>query len=141
MLAAAADSFKDKTFTAFTKDQGKNYAQHRANYHSSVYDHIIDHHKSTGVGFGSLLDVGCAPGLATFSLAAHFTRTQAIDPSPAMISTAESLNPSPETITFHASAAEDMSAIPSSSIDLITAANAAHWFNLPLFWSEAARVL
>ncbi|KAK4506024.1 hypothetical protein PRZ48_003989 [Zasmidium cellare] len=139
--AAAANSFKDKTFTTSTDDQGKNYAQHRPNYHPSVYEHIVDHHKATGGKFDSLLDVGCGPGLATFSLAPHFTHARGIDPSPAMISTAQSLNTFPETITFHTSPAEDMSAIPTSSVDLITAANAAHWFDLPRFWSEAARVL
>ena len=46
-----------------------------------------------------------------------------------------------EPVKFEVSSAEDMNLIPDSSIDLLTAASAVHWFSMPEFWCEAARVL
>ncbi|KAI5919686.1 hypothetical protein F4810DRAFT_685935 [Camillea tinctor] len=46
-----------------------------------------------------------------------------------------------EPIRFEVSSAEDLSGISDNSIDLITAATAAHWFNMPTFWARAAQVL
>lgn len=46
-----------------------------------------------------------------------------------------------EAVNFEVSTAEDMNLIADSSVDLLTAANAIHWFSLPEFWRKAARVL
>ncbi|KAK3058797.1 hypothetical protein LTR09_000362 [Extremus antarcticus] len=44
-------------------------------------------------------------------------------------------------IEFMQGDAEDCSSIPDQSVDLITAATAAHWFDMERFWPTTARVL
>lgn len=141
----------EKTFTSYNQDQGKAYAQIRRDYHPKVYRAIIDHHTSTGGQLDTLVDVGCGPGMAALALAPHFAHAIGLDPSEGMLATARSLSGTTATSTsapvrFELSSAESLGQnltppIPDSSVDLITAANAAHWFDISLFWRAAARVL
>ncbi|KAF2656274.1 S-adenosyl-L-methionine-dependent methyltransferase [Lophiostoma macrostomum CBS 122681] len=137
----------EKTFRAYNEDQAEMYAQSRLNYSPEVYKTILDHHKATGGQMNTLIDIGCGPGLATRPLAPHFTKAFGLDPSEGMIAKARSLSTESDTnIHFEVSTAEELGSnlsprIEDASVDLITAANAAHWFNLPPFWRAAARVL
>ena len=138
----------EKTFTSYNKEQGKVYAQTRLDYHPTVYEAITDYHTSTGGELDTLLDVGCGPGNVTRRLAPHFTKAIGFDPSEGMIDTARSLTEPLATasVRFEVATAEDLGTqlsppIADASIDLITAANAAHWFDMPRFWASAARVL
>jgi SAM-dependent methyltransferase len=134
---------KETTFTSYSKDQGKKYAQTRLQYHLSVFQTVLDQHKATGGQFDTLLDVGCGPGNAARALAPNFTHVIGLDPSEGMIDTARSIteaNPSTEHVNFEVSTAEGLGdnlspPIAASSVDLIVAANAAHWFDLPRFVS------
>ena len=145
----AAAGTSEKTFSAYNKDQGKVYAQIRRKYHPSVYQSILDHHTSIGGQLDTLLDVGCGPGIATQGLAPRFAHAIGLDPSEGMIATARSLGgvtASSETIRYEVSTAEELGLdlsppIQDDSIDLIIAANAAHWFDIERFWPRAARVL
>ncbi|OIW22582.1 S-adenosyl-L-methionine-dependent methyltransferase [Coniochaeta ligniaria NRRL 30616] len=140
---------REETFRSFTEKQGANYAQNRRDYHPDLYQTIIDHHTSTGGKLDTLLDVGCGPGTATRSLAPRFTHAFGIDPSEGMISTAQTLGGVTATsnpVRFEVSTAEELGSqlsppIQDGSVDLITAATAAHWFDLPGFWKRAAQVL
>jgi trans-aconitate 3-methyltransferase len=144
-----ASSTPEKTFRSFNSEQGKNYAQVRPTYSLKLYQAILDHHTSTGGELNTLLDVGCGPGFATVGLAPHFVHAIGIDPSEGMIETARSTggtSSTSEPIRFEISNAEELGqtlspAIPDSSVDLITAATAAHWFDMPRFWKRAAEVL
>ncbi|KAL2862420.1 putative S-adenosylmethionine-dependent methyltransferase [Aspergillus lucknowensis] len=146
----------EPTFHAYTKAQGAAYAQIRLDYHPSLYNTVLSHHTATGGKLDLLLDVGCGPGIAVSNLAKHFTHAVGLDPSQGMIETARSLaatrTPSTSTtstgapITFEVSSAEDLGSnlsppIADNSVDLITVAMAAHWFDMPRFWASAARVL
>ncbi|KAE8443149.1 hypothetical protein EG329_002318 [Mollisiaceae sp. DMI_Dod_QoI] len=136
----------EKTFSAFTKDQGANYAQNRKGYSPKLYKTILDHHTSTGGQLNTLLDVGCGPGIAARALAPHFAQAIGLDPSEGMITTARSLASPSESIRFEISTAEDLGwhlspPVEDSSVDLVTAATAAHWFDMSGFWPRAARVL
>jgi SAM-dependent methyltransferase len=139
----------DKTFTTFTKAQGANYAKNRGGYHSKLYETIIDQHTSTGGQLNTLLDVGCGPGTAARALAPQFVHVIGLDPSSGMINNALSLggvSSTSEPIRFEISTAEDLGLhlsppVGDSSVDLITVAAAAHWFDMPRFWPQAARVL
>ncbi len=100
-----------------------------------------------------VLDVGCGPGTATRSLAPHFQHALGTDPGQSMIDAARTVpssTKSGEPITYEVSSAETLSGLSSlrtfskdglSSVDLITAATAAHWFHMPYFWGEAAKIL
>jgi SAM-dependent methyltransferase len=46
-----------------------------------------------------------------------------------------------ENIEYRCQPAEDLSFLPSNSVDLITIATAIHWFDIDLFFKEANRVL
>ncbi|KAK7892494.1 hypothetical protein LTR67_007591 [Exophiala xenobiotica] len=136
---------QEKTFSAYNASQGQKYAEVRPDYHPKVYHTILDHHTSTGGHLDTLLDIGCGPGNATRSLAPHFTNAIGLDPSEGMIATARSLT-SADNIHFDRSMAEQLGSnltppVGDGSIDLITAANAAHWFDMSGFWPAAARVL
>lgn len=143
----------EKTFREYTTDQGKEYAQSRLDYHPKLYDTVITHHKSTGGQLNALLDVGCGPGNVAAALSKHFTQTTGLDPSEGMIETARAISGNNGAIRFEVSTAEDLGSSSSSSsgglsppiadasIDLITAATAAHWFDMPSFWRAAARVV
>lgn len=139
----------EQTFTKFNNEKAKNYAKVRPDYHSSVYETIINHHRSSGGSFNALLDIGCGPGTATETLAKSFQHAIGLDPSDGMVQTAKAggcLSATGEAVQFEISSAEELGSnlpgpIQDTSIDLITAANAAHWFDMPRFWQAAARVL
>jgi trans-aconitate 3-methyltransferase len=140
---------EEKTFRAYNQSQGKAYANVRRDYHPNVYQAIVDHHTSTGGKLDTLLDVGCGPGNAAHGLAPQFAHVVGLDPSEGMIATARAINdvtPDSEHVRFDISTAEQLGSnlmppIEDGSVDLITAANAAHWFDMAGFWPAAARVL
>jgi len=139
----------EKTFKSFTKDQGANYAKNRRGYHPNLYKTVIDYHTSTGGKLDTLLDVGCGPGTAARALAPQFAHAIGLDPSEGMINNARLLagtSSTSEPIRFEISSAEDLGRelsppIEESSVDLITASTAAHWFDMSRFWPQAARTL
>ncbi len=139
----------EKTFRSYTHAQGATYAQNRRGYHSKLYQIIIDHHTSTGGQPTTILDVGCGPGTAIRELAPRFNHAIGLDPSEGMISTARSLggvSSTSQPIRFEVSTAEDLGSqlsppIPDSSVDIIIAATAAHWFDMSRFWPRTAQLL
>jgi ubiquinone/menaquinone biosynthesis C-methylase UbiE len=136
----------EKTFTSYTQKQGAHYAQNRADYHPDLYKGIIEHHTSTGGQLDTLIDVGCGPGTAARALAPHFAHVIGLDPSQGMIDNARALagtSSTSEPIRFEISSAEALGSdvvppVRDSSVDLITASAAAHWFDMAQFWPQAA---
>ena len=81
-------------------------------------------------------DAGTGNGQAAAGLAARFAKVHATDPSAEQIAQAAPH----ERVKFAVEPAERVS-LPDGSADLVLAAQSIHWFNLPLFYAEAARVL
>ena len=81
-------------------------------------------------------DAGCGSGQASTALGAHFARVVATDASAAQLAAAE---PHPR-VAYH-NARETNPALADGSVDLVTVAQAVHWFDRPVFWAEAERVL
>ncbi|KAI1418581.1 S-adenosyl-L-methionine-dependent methyltransferase [Hypoxylon sp. FL1857] len=139
----------ETTFKSYKPEQGAAYAEGRAGYNTDLYQYIVDNHTSTGGELDTVLDVGTGPGFAARGLAPHFAHVIGIDASEGMISAARSIggvSSTSEPIRFEVSTAEELGSnltppIPDSSVDLITAATAAHWFNMSGFWPRAAEVL
>lgn len=139
----------EKTFSNYNKEQGDAYAKGRPDYHPAFYKNIIDDHTATGGQLDTIVDLGCGPGNVARALSPHFAHAFGFDPSEGMIATARSkggLTSTSEPICFEISSAEDLGTslsppVQDGSVDLITAGNAAHWFNLQEFWQTAARVL
>lgn len=140
---------KEPTFRSYNQKQGAIYSQNRPTYHPNLYKTIIDYHVSTGGKLNTILDVGCGPGNAVRDLSSHFTQAIGLDPSEGMIKAARSLGGTSSDgshIQFETSTAEELGAgtslnLADSSVDLIVAATAAHWFDMSLFWPRAAKLL
>jgi SAM-dependent methyltransferase len=139
----------EKTFSSYNQEQGKAYAAARPDYHPALYQFILDQHTATNGQLDTLLDVGTGPGNVARSLGVHFAHVVGLDPSEGMVCAARTLGGTTSTsepIRFELSTAEDLGTnisqpIQDASADLITAGNAAHWFDMPRFWATAARVL
>lgn len=80
-------------------------------------------------------DVGTGSGQAAVLLAEHFAHVEATDASASQVAHAAA-HP---RVTYHVAPAE-ASALPDASVDLVTIAQALHWFDLPAFYREVQRV-
>ena len=108
------------------------YAVYRPHYPDSLFTYLAGltgEHKLA-------LDCGTGNGQAAVPLAKHFARVVATDASSAQLANATS-----RVNVEYRLAASDKSGLPSQSVDLVTAAQALHWFNAPAFFDEAKRVL
>ncbi|KAI1122262.1 S-adenosyl-L-methionine-dependent methyltransferase [Nemania abortiva] len=138
---------EEETFRAYTQAQGETYAARRPGYSPELFKIIIAHHTSTGGQLDTVVDIGCGTGQATLDLAPYFANAIGLDPSEGMIGTARASAESANLpIRFEVSAAEALGTdlephIADGSVDLLTAATAAHWFDMARFWPSAARVL
>jgi len=81
-------------------------------------------------------DCACGNGQATIDLARHFDSVIATDASPEQLSAA----PPVANVTYRVAKAE-ASGLDPRSVDLVTVAQALHWFDLVSFYAEAQRVL
>ncbi len=81
-------------------------------------------------------DCGCGNGQASVALAAHFNQVHATDASAGQIAHA-----TPHPRVRYAVAAASNSGLPDASTDLVTVAQALHWFSNDSFYDEAKRVL
>lgn len=137
---------REQTFKKYTATQGQTYARYRPGYHPALYEQILAHHKATGGQTDSLLDVGCGPGTAVQALAPHFAHATGFDPSEGMVESARAeaaawATATGEPVHFQVTSAEELGGLPDASVDLLTAASAAHWFDMASFWPRAARVM
>jgi ubiquinone/menaquinone biosynthesis C-methylase UbiE len=81
-------------------------------------------------------DCGAGSGQASVALARRFSHVIATDISSAQLASA----PAIPNIEYRVTPAE-ASGLPDHSIDLVTIAQAMHWFDLPQFYAEVKRVL
>ncbi|KAM0749433.1 S-adenosyl-L-methionine-dependent methyltransferase [Meredithblackwellia eburnea MCA 4105] len=141
-------TFAKSTFNAV------QYAASRPYYPPALYHHVI----SAATPFPSpppdrtLLDLGCGPGLSTFSFLPHFARLIGLDPSPNMVNAANSILQEKinagevhkhEQVQFLVGVGEDLKAVgvEDDTVDLVVAGQAAHWFDTTKVYAELARVL
>jgi len=83
----------------------------------------------------SVWDCGCGSGQASVPLAEHFAVVHATDAAPEQIAAAKS-HP---RVRYSVTPAEH-SGLPDQSMDLVTVAQALHWFDVAAFFAEATRV-
>lgn len=113
-------------------DRAALYAAYRPLYPDSLFTRLAGLTREHRVA----LDCGTGNGQAALGLANHFERVIATDPSKGQIDHA-----TPHAKIAYRVAPADASGLPDASIDLVTAAQALHWFDAAAFFSEARRVL
>ncbi len=107
------------------------YAQFRPVYPKVLYDFVLSHVK----GFNLAWDCGTGNGQVATRLAEHFNMVIATDISEKQLSHAVQK----ANIQYKVCRAEQ-SGLADSSVDLITVAQALHWFDADAFFAEAQRV-
>ena len=108
------------------------YARYRPDYPPSLFAWLAEIAPSRGRAW----DCATGSGQAAVALAEHFAEVIATDASEKQVRSAA---PHPR-IAYRVAPAED-SGIDTASVDLITVAQAVHWFDIPAFYREAERVL
>jgi SAM-dependent methyltransferase len=108
------------------------YARHRPTYPDALFDWLA----GVAPARDHAWDCGTGNGQAALALAARFARVTATDLSEAQLARA---TPHPRVI-YHPAPAE-ASGLPDASCDLVTVAQALHWFDVAAFGREASRVL
>lgn len=81
------------------------------------------------------VDVGCGNGQLTGQLAEHFAAVVGLDPSADQVA-----NAAPRANVDYRCAPAERMPLADHSASLITAAQAAHWFDLPAFYAEVRRI-
>lgn len=126
-LTSAGTGFKDHF-----SGHARSYAAHRPRYPESLFAWLA----SVCPGHDVAWDCATGNGQAAHSLTDYFSSVLATDASEEQIASAER-HPK---IRFRVAAAEE-SGIDAGSVDLITVAQALHWFDIDRFFAEAIRVL
>ncbi len=112
--------------------QATDYARYRPDYPAGLFVWLAGLAPARDAAW----DCGTGSGQAAVALAAHFARVVATDPSRSQLEHAE---PRPN-IDYRCASAE-VSLLDTASIDLVTVAQAIHWFDLEKFYAEVKRVL
>lgn len=111
---------------------GAAYAQFRPTYPERLAAFLASAAPSRELA----VDAGCGNGQLTQRLAGHFAAVVGVDPSAGQIA-----NAAPDERIRYCCAPAEALPVADASAGLVTAAQAAHWFDLPAFYAEARRVL
>ncbi|KAF7709991.1 hypothetical protein HF521_016841 [Silurus meridionalis] len=122
------------------KHHASIYQKYRIIPPDTVLQLILDYlNKKKGPPHELAVDLGCGTGQNTRLLAPHFQKVVGIDVSECQVEEARAV-PGFANVTYRSGPAEELP-FPNGSVDLLTAASAAHWFDAEHFLKEAARVL
>lgn len=122
-----SESFKDH-FSGVAA----TYAQSRPRYHADLFDWLAGQCANRDLAW----DCGTGNGQAARHLAGTFARVIATDASAAQIAEAE-----PHARIDYRVAPAEQSGLDDAAADLVTVAQALHWFDLDRFYREVRRVL
>ncbi|WP_417794754.1 methyltransferase domain-containing protein [Terasakiella pusilla] len=126
-----AECFEEPKFKTSFQSDGKNYAAFRPTYPDELGQSLAQ----ISTEHSLAVDVGCGTGQLTYLLSKHFQKVIGTDPSADQLQNAAQVS----NITYEQGAAELIN-VDDSSVDLIVAAQAAHWFDLELFYKEVRRI-
>ncbi|TSQ01542.1 hypothetical protein Baya_11118 [Bagarius yarrelli] len=122
------------------KHHASIYQKYRIIPPDSVMQLILEYlNKKKGPPYEVAVDLGCGTGQNTRLLAPYFQKVVGIDVSECQVEEARAVAGF-SNITYRSGPAEEVP-FPDGSVDLLTAASAAHWFDTDRFLVEAARVL
>lgn len=123
----APDAFKDHF-----SGQASGYAKHRPTYPDALFRFLA----SSASNHDAAWDCATGNGQAAIALTRHFSSVIATDASQQQIDAAQR-HPK---VDFRVATAEK-SGLANRSVDLVTVAQAFHWFDQQRFFAEAKRVL
>ncbi|MGV3540778.1 MAG: class I SAM-dependent methyltransferase, partial [Rufibacter sp.] len=121
------ENFKD----LFSK-QAQTYQQFRPTYPPALFQYL----QSLTPNHNLAWDCGTGNGQSAVGLASYFGKVYGTDPSTSQI---ENAQPHPR-IRYNVEKSEECS-LPDASVDLVTVAQALHWFNFDKFYAQVRRVL
>ncbi|MFD1259936.1 class I SAM-dependent methyltransferase [Entomomonas asaccharolytica] len=110
---------------------GKEYARFRPEYPAELVAFLASVVPAKKIA----VDVGCGNGQLTKQLAQYFSTVVGIDPSASQIDNAIPH----EHVSYYCASAEQIP-LTDNCANLITAAQAAHWFDLLKFYAEVQRI-
>lgn len=110
---------------------GEGYSRYRPDYPEALARYL----RSQAPDGRLAVDVGCGTGQLTQLLARFFDRVTGTDPSADQLAHAAAA----DGVEYLCAPAENLG-LEAGSASLITAAQAAHWFDLPAFYAEARRI-
>jgi SAM-dependent methyltransferase len=120
-----------QTFKDHFSSHAAGYAAYRPTYPTSLVNYLATLSPRTELA----LDCGCGTGQLSVLLAERFAHVVATDASAQQIANAQPH----ERVEYRTTPAEQ-SGLPEETADLITVAQAAHWFDLDAFYAEVRRV-
>ncbi|KAI8915784.1 S-adenosyl-L-methionine-dependent methyltransferase [Gorgonomyces haynaldii] len=111
------------------------YKQFRPTYPKELFDIVFKYHgKKTDLA----IDVATGTGQTAEELSKVFKQVIGTDISESMVSQAHQAS----NITYSVATAENFAhLVKRESVDLITASEAAHWFDMPQFYNECLKAL
>ena len=122
-----AESFNNHFSTG-----AEDYSTYRPSYPDALFESFVHLAPSTACAW----DCATGNGQAAIALGKHFDEVIATDASESQISTA-----TPDQHVRYRVATAEASGLADESVDLITVAQALHWFDIETFAREAERVL
>src|SRR5918993_3891911 len=131
----ARDLFRHSSMTSFPdhfSTTAASYADYRPSYPRELFEWLGSVAPDRRIAW----DCGTGSGQAALGLGEHFAQVVATDPSVAQLAHAVR-HP---TVSYAAMSAE-RSALANGSVSVVTVAQALHWFDQPVFYAEARRVL
>jgi ubiquinone/menaquinone biosynthesis C-methylase UbiE len=130
--ALATETHQVMTF----KDYFSRAAAEYAAFRPTQPDALLAWVTSLARGRARAWDCGTGNGQVAVGLAKHFDRVIATDASVAQVEHAV-----PNARVEYRVRRAEVSGLQAASVDLVTAAQAVHWFDIPAFFAEARRVL
>jgi SAM-dependent methyltransferase len=109
----------------------REYANFRPGYPPELFEWLARVSPSRD----AVWDAGCGSGQASVALAGHFSTVHATDVAVEQIAAAR-----PHPRVRYAVAAAENCGLEDASVDLVTVAQALHWFDVDAFYAEARRV-
>jgi len=123
---------KQTTFKDYFSGHAEDYSKYRPNYPTELFSYLA----SLTLHHDLAWDCATGNGQAALSLSNYFTEVIATDASRRQIKNAKHKH----GVIYRVASAEKSNLEP-DSVDLITVAQAFHWFDAALFSKEASRVL
>lgn len=120
-------------------DRVENYILSRPSYPPEVLETL--HHECNLTRASVIADVACGTGIFTRLLLENGNRVFGVEPNREMREAANRLLGSYSNFEGAIDGTAEATSLPDHSVDFVTAAQAAHWFNLPEARREFVRIL